>query len=212
MFFSLCGYAPFQAENDQQLVAEIARCNVVFHERYWRDVSVEGTRLICEQATGDMRHQLFSSAPLLTSINMFPFISTRLYQESSQSPSREAIDCHWGPATQVDYNRNCLWCGSFGQCQGGIQRQVRDFRMRCEIWKEKNVFSLLIHNLCLSSLRRMFKKTIRAVAAANRLRTMTRVNTDKTSSSSPAGTSSATSSSSQVSSPNPTPPATQQRQ
>ena len=38
----LCGYAPFQAENDQQLVAEIARCNVIFHERYWKDVSVEG--------------------------------------------------------------------------------------------------------------------------------------------------------------------------
>ncbi|KAF9350345.1 hypothetical protein BGX34_001267 [Mortierella sp. NVP85] len=42
----LCGYAPFQAETDQQLVAEIARCNVVFHERYWRDVSVEARDFI----------------------------------------------------------------------------------------------------------------------------------------------------------------------
>ncbi|KAF8925484.1 hypothetical protein BGZ58_000769 [Dissophora ornata] len=42
----LCGYAPFQAENDQQLVAEIARCNVVFHEKYWRDVSVEARDFI----------------------------------------------------------------------------------------------------------------------------------------------------------------------
>ncbi|KAK3825553.1 MAG: kinase-like domain-containing protein [Benniella sp.] len=42
----LCGYAPFQAETDQQLVSEIARCNVVFHERYWRDVSVEARDFI----------------------------------------------------------------------------------------------------------------------------------------------------------------------
>ncbi|KAF9974109.1 hypothetical protein BGZ73_002607 [Actinomortierella ambigua] len=42
----LCGYAPFQAETDQQLVMEIARGHVVFHERYWRDVSVEARDFI----------------------------------------------------------------------------------------------------------------------------------------------------------------------
>ncbi|KAG0222774.1 hypothetical protein BGX31_008887 [Mortierella sp. GBA43] len=42
----LCGYAPFQAETDQQLVSEIARCHVVFHERYWRNVSTEARDFI----------------------------------------------------------------------------------------------------------------------------------------------------------------------
>ena len=35
----LCGYAPFRSENIQDLIDECSACNVVFHERYWKDVS-----------------------------------------------------------------------------------------------------------------------------------------------------------------------------
>ncbi|KAI1433760.1 Pkinase-domain-containing protein [Xylaria sp. CBS 124048] len=35
----LCGYSPFRSENLQSLIEECSNANVVFHERYWRDVS-----------------------------------------------------------------------------------------------------------------------------------------------------------------------------
>ncbi|KAI0200300.1 calcium/calmodulin-dependent protein kinase [Astrocystis sublimbata] len=35
----LCGYSPFRSENLQDLINECSAANVVFHERYWRDVS-----------------------------------------------------------------------------------------------------------------------------------------------------------------------------
>lgn len=35
----LCGYSPFRSENLQDLIDECSTANVVFHERYWRDVS-----------------------------------------------------------------------------------------------------------------------------------------------------------------------------
>ncbi|RYC65646.1 hypothetical protein CHU98_g581 [Xylaria longipes] len=35
----LCGYSPFRSENLQDLINECSTANVVFHERYWRDVS-----------------------------------------------------------------------------------------------------------------------------------------------------------------------------
>lgn len=35
----LCGYSPFRSENLQDLIEECTSANVVFHERYWKDVS-----------------------------------------------------------------------------------------------------------------------------------------------------------------------------
>jgi len=36
----LCGYSPFRSENLQDLIDECSKSNgVVFHERYWKDVS-----------------------------------------------------------------------------------------------------------------------------------------------------------------------------
>jgi calcium/calmodulin-dependent protein kinase I len=35
----LCGYPPFRSENLQDLIDECTACRVVFHERYWKDVS-----------------------------------------------------------------------------------------------------------------------------------------------------------------------------
>ncbi|EMR61549.1 hypothetical protein MGN70_005827 [Eutypa lata] len=35
----LCGYSPFRSENLQDLIDECSNAQIVFHERYWRDVS-----------------------------------------------------------------------------------------------------------------------------------------------------------------------------
>ena len=35
----LCGYSPFRSENLTDLVEECRCCKIVFHERYWKDVS-----------------------------------------------------------------------------------------------------------------------------------------------------------------------------
>lgn len=35
----LCGYSPFRSENLQDLIEECMNSQVVFHERYWKDVS-----------------------------------------------------------------------------------------------------------------------------------------------------------------------------
>ncbi|KAI0136696.1 calcium/calmodulin-dependent protein kinase [Xylariales sp. AK1849] len=35
----LCGYSPFRSENLQDLIDECSNAQVVFHERYWKDVS-----------------------------------------------------------------------------------------------------------------------------------------------------------------------------
>lgn len=40
----LCGYQPFQAEDQVELVDEITNARYDFHERYWRNISIEGKK------------------------------------------------------------------------------------------------------------------------------------------------------------------------
>lgn len=42
----LCGYSPFRSENLQDLIDECSNAQVVFHERYWRDVSADAKDFI----------------------------------------------------------------------------------------------------------------------------------------------------------------------
>ncbi|KAL1878744.1 Calmodulin-dependent protein kinase cmk2 [Diaporthe australafricana] len=42
----LCGYSPFRSENLQDLIEECSNAQVVFHERYWKDVSEDGKQFI----------------------------------------------------------------------------------------------------------------------------------------------------------------------
>lgn len=42
----LCGYSPFRSENVQDLIEETGSGQVVFHERYWRDVSEDARNFI----------------------------------------------------------------------------------------------------------------------------------------------------------------------
>jgi len=42
----LCGYSPFRSENLQDLIEECSSARVVFHERYWKDVSEDAKDFI----------------------------------------------------------------------------------------------------------------------------------------------------------------------
>lgn len=42
----LCGYSPFRSENLPDLIDETKHGRVIFHERYWKDVSKEGKEFI----------------------------------------------------------------------------------------------------------------------------------------------------------------------
>ncbi|KAI2615629.1 calcium/calmodulin-dependent protein kinase 1 [Hypoxylon sp. NC1633] len=42
----LCGYSPFRSENLQDLIDECSTGRVVFHDRYWRDVSADAKDFI----------------------------------------------------------------------------------------------------------------------------------------------------------------------
>ncbi|ATZ51926.1 Bccmk1 [Botrytis cinerea B05.10] len=42
----LCGYSPFRSENLQDLIDECSNARVIFHERYWKDVSEDAKDFI----------------------------------------------------------------------------------------------------------------------------------------------------------------------
>lgn len=42
----LCGYSPFRSENLQDLIEECSNSRIVFHERYWKDVSDDAKNFI----------------------------------------------------------------------------------------------------------------------------------------------------------------------
>jgi len=42
----LCGYSPFRSENLADLIEECKNGRVIFHERYWKDVSPEAKEFI----------------------------------------------------------------------------------------------------------------------------------------------------------------------
>jgi calcium/calmodulin-dependent protein kinase I len=42
----LCGYSPFRSENLADLIEECKNGRVVFHERYWKDVSKDAKEFI----------------------------------------------------------------------------------------------------------------------------------------------------------------------
>lgn len=42
----LCGYSPFRSENLQDLIEECSSSKIIFHERYWKDVSDDAKNFI----------------------------------------------------------------------------------------------------------------------------------------------------------------------
>jgi hypothetical protein len=43
----LCGYQPFQGEDNVELMDDITHARYEFHERYWGNVSADGMLLFC---------------------------------------------------------------------------------------------------------------------------------------------------------------------
>ncbi|KAI1200512.1 Pkinase-domain-containing protein [Nemania serpens] len=60
----LCGYSPFRSENLQDLIDECSTANVVFHERYWRDVSDDAKDFIMGLLRPDPEDRWSSSQAL----------------------------------------------------------------------------------------------------------------------------------------------------
>ncbi|KAI8638749.1 kinase-like domain-containing protein [Parasitella parasitica] len=60
----LCGYQPFQAEDQVELIDEITHARYDFHERYWRNISVEAKDFIRCLLTLDTEKRLTASAAI----------------------------------------------------------------------------------------------------------------------------------------------------
>lgn len=70
----LCGYSPFRSENLRELLDECTNSRVVFHDRYWKDVSQDAKDFIMKlivpdpdgRSTSEVSRVLFFSflAPL----------------------------------------------------------------------------------------------------------------------------------------------------
>ena len=57
----LCGYSPFRSENLNDLIEECKHGIVVFHERYWKDVSKDAKEFIMTLLQPDPRNRAISS-------------------------------------------------------------------------------------------------------------------------------------------------------
>ena len=57
----LCGYSPFRSENMTDLIDECSHGRVVFHERYWKDVSKDAKEFIKSLLQPDPARRLTSS-------------------------------------------------------------------------------------------------------------------------------------------------------
>lgn len=60
----LCGYSPFRAENLNDLIEECRSGRIVFHERYWRDVSQDAKHFILTMLKPDPSKRVTSEEAL----------------------------------------------------------------------------------------------------------------------------------------------------
>ncbi|WEW58863.1 Calmodulin-dependent protein kinase cmk2 [Emydomyces testavorans] len=60
----LCGYSPFRSENLQDLIDECRNGHVVFHERYWKDVSKDAKDFILSLLQPDQTKRATSAEAL----------------------------------------------------------------------------------------------------------------------------------------------------
>lgn len=60
----LCGYQPFQAEDQVELIDEITHARYDFHERYWRNISIEAKDFIRSLLTLDSEKRLTATAAM----------------------------------------------------------------------------------------------------------------------------------------------------
>ncbi|KAL9618809.1 MAG: hypothetical protein Q9160_006532 [Pyrenula sp. 1 TL-2023] len=60
----LCGYSPFRSENLADLVEETRSGRIIFHERYWKDVSKDGKEFILSLLQPDPKRRVTSKQAL----------------------------------------------------------------------------------------------------------------------------------------------------
>ncbi len=60
----LCGYSPFRSENLQDLIDECSNAQVIFHERYWKDVSDDAKDFILGMLQPNPKDRWTSQASL----------------------------------------------------------------------------------------------------------------------------------------------------
>ena len=62
----LCGYSPFRSENLNELIEECKNGRVIFHERYWKDVSKDAKDFILTLLQPDPKNRAISSVGLFS--------------------------------------------------------------------------------------------------------------------------------------------------
>jgi calcium/calmodulin-dependent protein kinase I len=60
----LCGYSPFRSENLTDLIEECRTGRIIFHERYWRDVSQDAKDFILSMLNADPTKRVTSDEAL----------------------------------------------------------------------------------------------------------------------------------------------------
>lgn len=60
----LCGYSPFRSENLADLIEECKTGRIIFHERYWKDVSKDAKEFIMSLLQPDPKKRVSSSQAL----------------------------------------------------------------------------------------------------------------------------------------------------
>ena len=60
----LCGYSPFRSENLSDLIEETRSGRIIFHDRYWRDVSQDAKNFILTLLQPDPTHRVSSGEAL----------------------------------------------------------------------------------------------------------------------------------------------------
>jgi hypothetical protein len=66
----LCGYSPFRSEERDELIEETIRAKIIFHERYWKDISEDGMSRNGHLLTGQQK--------ILSALFFKPTLSTDL--------------------------------------------------------------------------------------------------------------------------------------
>jgi calcium/calmodulin-dependent protein kinase I len=69
----LCGYSPFRSENMHDLYEECNQGSIVFHERYWKDVSSDAKDFICQTLIPEAKGRITSKVRLYK--ECYPFLS-----------------------------------------------------------------------------------------------------------------------------------------
>ncbi len=96
----LCGYSPFRSENLQDLIDECSNANVVFHERYWRDVSDDAKDFILRLLRPDPEDRWTSSV-----CSNQIWINLSIYSSTNLSFSKH-LNTH-GSAARAPLNTTC---------------------------------------------------------------------------------------------------------